>query len=255
MAQQNQQRRDREPRAPKEFEEKVIEIKRVTQKKKGGNKISFSALVVIGDRKGRAAVGFNKAPDVMSAIQKSIGRAKKHLVTIKRVGADTIPHEILFKYKSAAILLKPAPEGTGVIAGGPIRSVLEAFGIRNLVSKMMGSNNKTLNVYATFMALEALKTQEVSSMKQEVRDEVKIVNTGTKPIVKADTSPLVKEGTQPEASGEILQEDQKSNIKAQNQINKPKKETKKTEKTEVKKPAVKKSTVKTVKKTNKKENK
>jgi len=167
----NQNRRAKEPRQPKEFEEKVIEIKRVTQKKKGGNKISFSALVIIGDRKGRAAVGFNKAPDVMSAIQKSIGRAKKRLVTIKRVGADTIPHEIYFKYKSAAILLKPAPEGTGVIAGGPIRSVVEAFGIRNLVSKMMGSANKTLNVYATFMALEGMKTIEDYKKIEEERVE------------------------------------------------------------------------------------
>lgn len=170
----NQRRRDsREPRAPKEFEEKVIEIKRVTQKKKGGNKISFSALVVIGDRKGRAAFGFNKAPDVMSAIQKSISGAKKHLVTIKKVGADTIPHEIYFKYKSAAVLLKPAPEGTGVIAGGPIRSVVEAFGIRNLVSKMMGSNNKTLNVYATFMALESMKTVDDTALKPVMPEVIK----------------------------------------------------------------------------------
>ncbi len=232
MAHPNQQRRDREPRAPKEFEEKVIEIKRVTQKKKGGNKISFSALVVIGDKKGRAAVGFNKAPDVMSAIQKSIGRAKKHLVTIKRVGADTIPHEILFKYKSAAILLKPAPEGTGVIAGGPIRSVLEAFGIRNLVSKMMGSANKTLNVYATFMALEALRQPEVEVVK---------------PIM-----PTVIKADEEIAKLEIQSSKSETNQKTEKATKAAKKAEVKEVKNETKKPSVKKTTVKTVKKTSKK---
>jgi len=227
--QQNKQRRDsREPRAPKEFEEKVIEIKRVTQKKKGGNKISFSALVVIGDRKGRAAFGFNKAPDVMSAIQKSISGAKKHLITIKKVGADTIPHEIYFKYKSAAVLLKPAPEGTGVIAGGPIRSVVEAFGIRNLVSKMMGSNNKTLNVYATFMALESMKSRE-----EGIKGEVLSINGKEN----------AKQGIDKRIS------DKSNNIKEQSVGQKPKIETKPKAKKSVTKNTVKSSKKMVVKKT------
>ncbi|PIP53353.1 30S ribosomal protein S5 [Candidatus Beckwithbacteria bacterium CG23_combo_of_CG06-09_8_20_14_all_34_8] len=226
----NQQRRNREPRQPKEFEEKVIEIKRVTQKKKGGNKISFSALVVIGDHKGRAAVGFNKAPDVMSAIQKSIGRAKKHIITIKRTGADTIPHEMFFKYKSASILLKPAPEGTGVIAGGPIRSVIEAFGIRNLVSKMMGSSNKTLNVYATFMALQSMQDSKSRINSQE-----------------SNNTNEVKEGTKQEVANNKIKTEK------QNQVQKPKtKEIIKKVKDEIKKPVkktvAKKEIVKPIKK-------
>jgi small subunit ribosomal protein S5 len=145
-----------EQRQPKEFDEKVVEIKRVSQKTKGGNKISFSALVVIGNRKGKAGIGFSKAPDVLSAIQKSVRLAKKNLVTIEMVGDGTITHEILFKYKAAKILLKPAPEGTGIIAGGPVRAVVDAFGIRNIVSKRMGTNNKNLNVHATMMAISQL---------------------------------------------------------------------------------------------------
>lgn len=145
------------PKQPKEFDEKVIEIKRVSQKTKGGNKASFTALMVIGNKNGKAGIGFGKAPDVLSAIKKAVRKAKKSLVTIDLVGADTIVHEINFKYKSAKILLKPAPEGTGVIAGGPIRAVVDALGIKNIVSKRMGSSNKSLNVWATMEAIKHIR--------------------------------------------------------------------------------------------------
>jgi small subunit ribosomal protein S5 len=155
--QNNRQNRpnNRYEREVKEFEEKVIEIKRVSKKTKGGNKINFSALVVIGNHKGKAGVGFGKAPDVISAIKKGVRLAKKHLTQID-ITNGSIAHEILYKRGAAKVLLKPAPVGTGVIAGGAVRAVVEAFGIQNIVSKRMGTTNKGSNVHATFEALTTL---------------------------------------------------------------------------------------------------
>ncbi|RJR16096.1 30S ribosomal protein S5 [Candidatus Microgenomates bacterium] len=147
------QTRDRR-NEPKEFEEKVIQINRVSKKTKGGNRIGFSVLVVVGDKKGRVGVGLGKAPDVAAAIMKAITYAKKHLLRIEMY-KTTIPHEVYMKRGAAKVLIKPAPEGTGVIAGGAVRAVVEAAGIRDIVSKILGSKNQASNVYAT---LEALKT-------------------------------------------------------------------------------------------------
>jgi small subunit ribosomal protein S5 len=156
----------RQKREPKEYEEKVIQIKRLSKKTKGGNKISFSSLVVIGNRKGRAGIGLDKASDVLSAIKKSIRVAKRNLVDINLDG-DTIPHEINLKNGAARILLKPAPQGTGVIAGGPIRAVVEAFGIKNIVSKRLGSTNKAANVVATMKALQLIKPAKPNSRENQ----------------------------------------------------------------------------------------
>lgn len=138
----------------KEFEETVVQIKRVSKKTKGGNSMRFSALVVVGDKKGRVAVGLTKAPDVSSAIKKSIEAAKRKMITVSIAGT-TIPYSVEEKFSAARVLLKPAPAGSGIIAGGAIRVVLEAAGIRDAVGKILGTNNKASNVYAT---LEALKT-------------------------------------------------------------------------------------------------
>ena len=146
------QQRDRE-RPPSEFEEKVVQVNRVSKKTKGGNKIGFSVLVVVGDRKGRVGVGLGGAPDVSSAVRKAVSYAKKHLITVPMRGR-TIPHEVRVKRGAALVLLKPAPAGTGVIAGGAVRAVVEAAGVRDVVSKILGSKNQASNVYAT---LEALK--------------------------------------------------------------------------------------------------
>jgi small subunit ribosomal protein S5 len=140
----------------KEFDEKSVEIKRVSKKTKGGNKVGFTALMVVGDKKGRVGVGLGKATDVASAIRKGTVTAKKNLVTINMTGT-TIAHEIRLKLKAARIMLKPAPAGTGVIAGGPVRAVVEAAGIKDVVAKILGSNNKYGNVLATFAALQQLK--------------------------------------------------------------------------------------------------
>ena len=141
----------------KEFEEKVIQVNRISKKTKGGNTIRFSVLVVVGDRKGRVGVGLGKASEVVPAIKKAIGYAKRHLITVP-LKETTIPHRIQVKKGAAQVLLRPAPKGTGVIAGGAVRAVVEAAGIRDVVSKILGTKNKASNVYATIEALSRLKT-------------------------------------------------------------------------------------------------
>lgn len=140
-----------------EFAEKIVQVHRVSKKTKGGNKIGFSVLAVVGDRKGRVGVGLGGAPDVSSAVRKAVGYAKRHLLTVPMKGR-TIPHEVKVKLGAARVLLKPAPPGTGVIAGGAVRAVVEAAGIRDVVSKILGSKNQASNVYATMEALKNLKT-------------------------------------------------------------------------------------------------
>lgn len=137
------------------FEEKIVQVNRVSKKTQGGNKIGFSVLVVVGDKKGKVGVGLGKAADVSSAIKKGIFVAKKHLVEVPIV-KGTIPLEIRLKLGAARIMLKPAPLGSGVIAGGAVRSVVEACGIRNISSKVLGTNNQASNVYATMEALKRL---------------------------------------------------------------------------------------------------
>jgi len=139
----------------KEFEETVIQIKRVSKKTKGGNTIRFSALTVVGDRKGRVGVGLSKAPDVRAAIQKSLEYAKRRMIKVSLSGT-TIPYSVEQKFSAARVLLKPAPSGSGIIAGGPMRVVLEAAGIKDASGKILGSRNKASNVYATLLALEKI---------------------------------------------------------------------------------------------------
>lgn len=152
---------------PKEFEEQVVQIRRVSKKTKGGNTIRFSALLVIGDKKGRVGIGISKAGDVRTAIQKAVSNAKKNMLTVTMRGT-TIPFEVLEKYSAAKVLLKPAPRGTGIIAGGTMRIVLELAGVRDAVGKIMGTSNKISNVYATFEALK--KLNKMSERKQNMKD-------------------------------------------------------------------------------------
>lgn len=138
-----------------EFEEKIIQVNRVSKKTKGGNKIGFSVLMVIGNKKGKVGVGLGKALDVSSAIRKGVALAKKHTIDVPIVNG-TIPFELLVKLGAAKILLKPAPKGSGVIAGGAVRSVVSAAGIENISSKVLGTKNKASNVYSTMEALKRL---------------------------------------------------------------------------------------------------
>lgn len=142
-------------RFEKEFEETVVDIRRVSKKTKGGNTIRFSALVVVGDKKGRVGVALAKAPDVRSAIKKAIEAAKRRLIRVPLQGR-TIPYSIQEKFSAAKVLLKPAPEGSGIIAGGAMRVVLEAAGVRDAVGKILGTKNKISNVYATVSALKSI---------------------------------------------------------------------------------------------------
>ncbi len=142
---------------PSEFDEKIVQVNRVSKKTKGGNKIGFSVLAVVGDRKGRVGVGLGGAPDVSSSVRKAVAYAKKHFITVPMKGR-TIPHEVRVKLGAAKVLLKPAPPGTGVIAGGAVRAVVDAAGIRDVVSKILGSKNQASNVYATLEALKRLRS-------------------------------------------------------------------------------------------------
>lgn len=140
----------------KEYEENVVEIRRVSKKTKGGNQIRFSALVVVGDKKGKVGIGISKAKDVRSAIQKAIAYAKTRMITIP-LRDTTIHYPVSQKFSAARVLLKPAPKGSGIIAGGAMRVVLETAGVKDAVGKILGTKNKISNVYATFEALKSLK--------------------------------------------------------------------------------------------------
>lgn len=142
---------------PKEYEEKVIQIKRVSKKSAGGSKIAFTALVLIGNKKGRVGLGLGKALDVSTAVQKAVAVAKRELVTIN-IKNNTIAYPVEDKYASAKVIMKPAPTGAGIIAGGSVRSVVELAGIKDISAKMLGSNNKICNVRCAISALQKLKS-------------------------------------------------------------------------------------------------
>lgn len=144
------------PEIEEEFDERVVQVSRVSKKTKGGSRISFSVLCVVGDKKGRVGVGLGKAPDVAAAIGKGLAYAKKHMITVPMKGS-TIPYEVRVKLGAAKLMLKPAPEGSGIIAGGAVRPVVEAAGIKNISSKILGTRNKASNVYATLEALKRLR--------------------------------------------------------------------------------------------------
>jgi len=139
-----------------EFTDKVVQIKRVSFKTKGGNQISFTALVVSGDKKSRVGVGLGKAKSVADAIAKATKKAHKSMIDVTVVNG-TIPHSLNFKFKAARIMIRPGKAGSGLIAGGPVRAVVEVAGIKDIVSKIIGSENKANNVWATFKALATFK--------------------------------------------------------------------------------------------------
>lgn len=151
-------RHSRYEREQSEYFEKVVQVNRVSKKTQGGDKRSLSVIVVAGDKKGKVGVGLGKALDVQSAVRKATNYAKKHLIEVPLVDNRTIPHTIFVKLGAAKVLLKPAPAGTGIIAGGAVRVVVEAAGISDVVSKIIGTSNQASNVYATLEALAKLRT-------------------------------------------------------------------------------------------------
>jgi len=147
------------PREPKEITEKVVFINRCAKVVKGGRRFSFSALIVSGDQKGKVGVGFGKANEVSEAIRKATDASKKRMVKIA-VQENTIPHEVTGEFGGGRVLLRPASPGTGVIAGGGVRAVLEAVGIRDILAKSLGSSNHANVVNATIAALVQLRPKE-----------------------------------------------------------------------------------------------
>jgi small subunit ribosomal protein S5 len=169
------------PAQEKEFEEKVIRVSRVSKKTKGGNQIGFSVLMVVGDRKGQVGVGLGKSGDVVTSIKKGIKKAKKKMIQIPLDGS-TIPFAITVKKGAGKVLLKPAAKGSGVIAGGPVRSVVEAAGIRDISAKILGSDNQASSVYATFEALKqiaqivkvrGIKLKSIADVEAAEREKVR----------------------------------------------------------------------------------
>jgi small subunit ribosomal protein S5 len=159
--------------AAPEFIEKVVNVNRVAKVVKGGRRFSFSALVVVGDGEGKVGVGKGKATEVPEAIRKAVESAKRDMINIPLIDGRTVPHQITGRFGAGRVLLKPASAGTGVIAGGPVRAVLEAAGIKDILTKSLGSSNKINMVHATMEGLKSLKRiEEVAKQRGKTIEEI-----------------------------------------------------------------------------------
>lgn len=179
-----------------EFEEKMIQVSRVSKKTKGGNNVGFSVLMVVGDRKGKVGVGLGKASDVATAMKKGAKKAKKRMILVPLRGT-TIPFKVVVKEGAGVVMLKPAPKGSGIIAGGPVRAVVDAAGIRDISSKILGSSNKASSVYATFEALKHI--QQLVALRNLPVQPVVVAAQQPKPDTIAVAQPAA---VKPAAAGE-----------------------------------------------------
>ena len=159
-------------REPSEFVEKLVSLNRVSKTVKGGRVMKFAALMVVGDEKGRVGFGTGKAAEVPEAIRKGIEEAKKNMITVSLAGTS-IPHEVIGEFGAGRVLMKPAAPGTGVIAGGPVRAVMEAVGIKDIRTKCLRSNNPQNVVSATFEGLKSLRSpEEVARIRGKSVEEI-----------------------------------------------------------------------------------
>ncbi len=181
-------------RKPRDFDQTLVDVARVARVVKGGKRFRFRATIVIGDHKGKVGLGVAKGPDVTTAITKAVNQAKKNSIIVPLVN-ETIPHEIKYKYSGAVVLLKPARPGTGIIAGGGVRAVAELAGIKNLLSKMLGSANKINNIRATLLALESIRQPQALAARRGKKlsdlglrpTAVSVTPTNGKPALKKTT--------------------------------------------------------------------
>ena len=192
----------RKPRGRKkrEFDQVLVDVARVARVMAGGRRFRFRVTVVIGNRKGRVGLGVAKGPDVTTAANKAVNQAKKNMVNIPMLNG-TIPHEARVKYRGAVVFLKPAPPGTGIIAGGSVRAVSELAGIKDILSKMQGSANKVNNVKATMLALEKMKMpaqvaskrgKDISEVSPFHHRQAKVKEAKNKPDSKSKSEPTPK---------------------------------------------------------------
>jgi small subunit ribosomal protein S5 len=198
---------------PKEFDEQVIQIDRVTKVVKGGRRLSFRATVVIGNRRGKVGIGLGKSNEVTGAIQKAIAKAKKYMITVPLDGS-TIPHDIKIKYKSAKLIFLPAAPGTGIIAGGTARKILELAGIKDVLSKRFGTTNKVNNTKAVFEALKRLRITPAMAKRKATpkKEEAKEApNPAAKEAPNSETkNPATKEAPNSETKNPATKEAPKS---------------------------------------------
>ena len=206
MAQQGKSKGKMRPKKERpEFDQQIVDLARVTRVTEGGKHMSFRACVVIGDRNGRVAYGVDKGPDVQIAVEKAVNQAKKNLIRVPIIN-DTLPHRVAAKYKAAKVMLKPAPRGSGIIAGSAIRVILEMAGVPNASSKMLGkTSNKVANVKAVFKALEDFSVRALEMARQpkqiraqaqetvsEISDEKTVEAAPKAPIKAAPRAPRKK---------------------------------------------------------------
>ncbi len=191
-------KKDRGSREPREFEETTLSVDRVTRVVAGGRRMRFRAIVVIGDKKGKVGMGTGKANDVQAAVQKATSDARRHMIRVP-ISKGTIPHQVDIKFKAAKIRLIPASEGTGVIAGGALRVILEHAGVKNVLSKRFGTNNKLVNAQATMLALGKLRTTGIAMTETTkaptAEADVDDRDNGTVQVREISKSDITVEGT------------------------------------------------------------
>lgn len=197
MSKKNSRKADAQVKEQKEFEEEVLQIDRVTRVVKGGRRLRFRVTVAIGDKKGRVGIGIGKASEVVTGIQKAVSRAKAALIMVPITKGDTIPHSVRAKYKAAEMIIFPASPGTGVKAGGSLRKVLHLAGIKNVLSKNLGSRNGLVSAQASIRALKTLRPVRAFQAKKESEK-----SHAMKPAMTMPVKPEVTEAKHKEESVE-----------------------------------------------------